>query len=359
MTLPQEEARDWIGLSLIAGLGGETYRRLLAAFGSPRQVYAAGASNLRQIVSSDIASAIVAGPTGKLVDQTLAWLQIDGNHLVTLGDQAYPQALLEIPDPPVMFYAKGNVELLNRPTIGIVGSRHATPQGLKNAESFAQALSEAGWCVASGMALGIDGAAHIGALRGSGSTIAVVGTGLDIVYPSRHRELAHKIAGSGVLVSEYPLSTPSKAHNFPRRNRLISGLSQGVLVVEANLESGSLITARLAGEQGREVFAIPGSIHSPLSKGCHQLIKQGAKLVDSIHDILDELGSVSSRSPAAAEFVKDEDTLLSIMGFELVDSESLMQLSGLTSDQLSAKLLTLELDGKIARLPGNRFQRIT
>ncbi|GBG13804.1 DNA processing protein [Novimethylophilus kurashikiensis] len=359
MTLPQEEARDWIGLSLIPGLGGETYRRLLAAFGSPQQIYAASASHLRQVVNAEIASAIGTGPHGPLIDQTLAWLEIKGNHLITLGDKNYPQAFLEIPDPPVLFYAKGNTKLLNAPTIGIVGSRHATPQGLKNAEFFAQALSETGWCVASGMALGIDGAAHVGALKGSGSTIAVVGTGLDIVYPSRHRELAHQIVEKGVLVSEYPLSTPSKAHNFPRRNRLISGLSRGVLVVEANPESGSLITARLAAEQGREVFAIPGSIHSPLSKGCHQLIKQGAKLVDNIHDILDEFSHVMARHEQAFETAKAEDTLLSVMGFEVMDSETLIRLSGLTSDQLSAKLLTLELEGSIASLPGGRFQRIT
>jgi DNA processing protein len=359
MTLPQEEARDWIGLSLIPGLGGETYRRLLAAFGSPQHIYAASASSLRQVVSIDIASSISVGPQGELIDQTLAWLEVEGNHLITLGDKNYPRAFLEIPDPPVLFYAKGNTELLNVPTIGIVGSRHATPQGLKNAESFAQALSETEWCVASGMALGIDGAAHIGALKGPGSTIAVVGTGLDIVYPSRHRELAHQIAEKGVLVSEYPLSTPSKAHNFPRRNRLISGLSRGVLVVEANPESGSLITARLAAEQGREVFAIPGSIHSPLSKGCHQLIKQGAKLVDNIHDILDEFSHVTARPDPGSETAEAEDALLSVMGFDVVDSETLIRLSGLTSEQLSAKLLTLELEGSIASLPGGRFQRIT
>lgn len=358
MTLPDDEARDWIGLSLIPGLGGETFRRLLSAFGTPQQIYAAPISMLQQVVSSEIASRIASGPDDEQLAITLAWLELPGNTLITLGDDAYPQALLEIPDPPVMLYVKGEPALLNRPVIAVVGSRNATPQGLKTAESFSQALSEAGWCVSSGMALGIDGAAHRGALRGSGSTIAVVGTGLDIVYPARHRELAHEISEKGVIVSEYALGMPSKASNFPRRNRIISGLARGVLVVEANLESGSLITARLAGEQGRDVFAIPGSIHSPLSKGCHQLIKQGAKLVDSIHDILEELGTVPISSTGPDVMDKPGHSLLDKMGFDIVDTNSLIQLSGLTSNEVSAMLLTLELEGKVASLPGGRYQRL-
>jgi len=274
MAVPADDTRDWIGLSLIAGLGGETFRRLLSAFGTPRQIYATSVSALCQLVSTDIARQIADGPDESALAPALAWLQQSGNSIVTLADTAYPQTLLEIPDPPPLLYVKGGAAHLNHPAIAVVGSRNATPQGLKNAEAFAQALSEAGWCVVSGLALGVDGAAHSGALRGPGSTIAVVGTGLDIVYPARHRELAHEICAKGVIVSEFALGEPSKAANFPRRNRLISGLARGVLVVEANLESGSLITARLAGEQGREVFAIPGSIHSPLSKGCHRLIKQ-------------------------------------------------------------------------------------
>lgn len=358
MALLEQEARDWIGLSLIPGLGGETFRRLLSTFGSPQQIYASPASILRQVVSSDIAARIADGPDDAQLAPMLAWLRLPGNTLITLGDAAYPQTLLEIPDPPIMLYAKGNLALLGRPSIAVVGSRNATPQGLKTAEAFSQALSEAGWCVSSGMALGIDGAAHRGALRGVGSTIAVVGTGLDIVYPSRHRELAHEIAENGVIVSEYALGTPSKASNFPRRNRIISGLAHGVLVVEANLESGSLITARLAGEQGRDVFAIPGSIHSPLSKGCHHLIKQGAKLVDSIHDIIEELGAAPISLDVPDDKNGAEHPLLDQMGFDIVDVESLVQSSGLTSSEVSAMLLTLELAGKVASLPGGRYQRI-
>ncbi len=352
-----DDARYWIGLSLISGLGGETFRRLLSNFGTPQQIYATPISTLKQVVSSEIAIQIADGPDEKCLAPALEWLNQDSNRLITLADSSYPAGLLEIPDPPPILYVKGHAHRLCTPTLGIVGSRNATPQGLKNAEAFAEALSNAGWCIASGLALGIDGAAHRGALRGNGSTIAVVGTGLDIVYPARHRELAHQIVEAGVIVSEFPLGEPSRAGNFPRRNRIISGLSGGVLVVEANLESGSLITARLAAEQGREVFAIPGSIHSPLSKGCHQLIKQGAKLVDSIQDVLEELGNAPIFSQPV-EFTAAEHPLLEKMGFDAFAADTLIALSGLTSNQVSAMLLTLELEGKIASLPGGRYQRI-
>ncbi len=357
MADPTSDARYWIGLSFINGLGGETFRRLLTSFGLPEQIYATSVSALRQVVSHEIASQIAEGPDDAMVAPALAWLQLPGNHLITLADGSYPASLLEIPDPPPLLYVKGDLATLKKSIIGVVGSRNATPQGLKNAEIFSQALSEAGWCVASGLALGVDGAAHRGALRGTGSTVAVVGTGLDIVYPARHRELAHEISQRGAIVSEFPLGEPSRAGNFPRRNRIISGLSRGVLVVEANLESGSLITARLAVEQGREVFAIPGSIHSPLSKGCHRLIKQGAKLVDSIHDILEELGS-APMSGSVGALAEPCHPLLEHMGYEIVAADALIQASGLTSDQVSAMLLTLELEGKVASLPGGRYQRI-
>ena len=356
--LAPEEAGLWIGLSLIPGLGSQTYCALLRRFGTPDQIYAASYQDLKSVVPDKIASVIREGLAREHVQDALDWLQQPHNHLITLADADYPRALLEIPDPPPLLYLKGDRARLNVPTIAIVGSRHATPQGERNAESFAQALSEAGYCIASGLALGIDGAAHRGALQGRAGTIAVVGTGLDIVYPARHRELAHQIVQHGALISEYALGTPSKPQNFPRRNRLISGLSQGCLVVEANLQSGSLITARLAGEQGREVFAIPGSIHSPVAKGCHQLIKQGAKLVDQIQDILDELGNhlpaPKSPTPPAAEH-----PLLQRMGYDPVSMEALVQRSGLTGDTLSAMLTVLEIEGQIAVLPGGRFQRMS
>ena len=358
-TTPNDTAL-WIGLSLIPGLGSQSYRALLSRFGTPDQIYGTAYADLRQATSEKIARKINDGPDMGAIADTLTWLQAPHHHLVTLADTDYPKALLEIPDPPPMLYAMGNLALLNVATLAIIGSRNATPQGEKTAEDFACALSEAGYCVVSGMALGIDGAAHRGALRGRASTIAVVGTGLDIVYPARHRELAHQIAEQGLLISEFPIGTPSMAQNFPRRNRIISGLSRGCLVVEANMKSGSLITARLAAEQGREVFAIPGSIHSPVAKGCHQLIKQGAKLVDSSHDIIEELGNAPSvgkeSSPIAPEATHP---LLQQMGHDPVGIDALAERSGLTGENLSAMLMMLELEGKVAPLPGGRYQRIT
>jgi len=356
---PHDDAALWVGLSLIPGLGSQTLCALLSRFGSPEQIYASSYQDLRTAVPEKIASGIANGPDSIAVAPALAWLASDNNHLVTLADTHYPKALLEIPDPPPLLYLKGQPEYLNVPTIAMVGSRNATPQGEKNAENFAHALSDAGYCIASGLALGIDGAAHRGALQGRSGTIAVVGTGLDIVYPAKHRELAHQIVAHGALVSEYPLGTPSKPQNFPRRNRIISGLSRGCLVVEANLQSGSLITARMAAEQGREVFAIPGSIHSPVAKGCHQLIKQGAKLVDDMQDILDELGGAPAKIARHPAATSEDHTLLVHMGHDPVSLDTLAQRSGLTGETLSAMLLVLELEGKVAGLPGGRYQQIS
>lgn len=352
-----EDAALWVSLSLIEGLGGQTLRALLRQFGPPQQIYATPVRELRKMVSPEIAQQIGAGPNPEQLAPTLAWLQQPDNHLLTLADEQYPKTLLEIPDPPALLYAKGRLELLEQPAIAIVGSRNATPQGEKTAEEFAHALSDCGYCIVSGLALGIDGASHRGALQGRASTIAAVGTGLDIVYPARHRELARSIAQQGLLLSEFPLGTASLAQNFPRRNRIISGLSRGCLVVEANVHSGSLITARLAAEQGREVFAIPGSIHSPQSKGCHQLIRQGAKLVDSIQHILEELGTAAAPATAPQPDA-EEDPLLAQMGFDPVGMDTLIARSGLTSESLSAMLLLLEMEGKVASLPGGRYQRM-
>ncbi len=289
-TQDTNEAAIWICLQQIPGLNGQGICKLLSQFGSPENIFAASHQALKQVVSDAISNLIKQGPDLEAIEPSLQWLQKDGNHLITLADAHYPQALLEIPDPPPVLYAKGDLSCLTMPAIAMVGSRNASVQGEKNAEEFAYALSRQGLCIISGMALGIDGAAHRGALKHeNGKTIAVVGTGLDIVYPSKHRELAHKIVAQGLVISEYSIGTPSRPENFARRNRIISGLSLGCLVVEANTPSGSLITAKCATEQGREVFAIPGSIHSPTSRGCHALIKQGAKLVDCIRDITDEL----------------------------------------------------------------------
>jgi DNA processing protein len=354
----------WVALTQIQGLGNAGICQLLAKFGSPEDIFGAHAKQLREVVDADITQKITDGINVEAIKPTLDWLKKDNAHLVTLADSNYPQRLLEINSPPAVLYAIGNLKWLNHPAIAMVGSRSATPQGEKNAEDFAQSLCDQGLCVVSGMALGIDGASHRGALRSNGATIAVVGTGLDIVYPARHRDLAHKIAERGLIISEFPLGTPSKAQNFPRRNRIISGLSLGCLVVEANVDSGSLITARLAAEQGREVFAIPGSIHSPVSKGCHQLIKQGAKLVENTTDIIEELKNVlPEHSPNGSlaplgHIAAEPNKLLASMGFDAVNFETLLTLSGLTTEALSSMLMVLELEGKITIIKGGKYQRL-
>ena len=348
---------SWLALNRIPGLGNEGQRRLLQTFGAPDQIFATPVHSLKQVVQPAVAEAIAQGWNETALEPVATWLKDALNSIVTLADPDYPQALLNIPDPPLLLYVKGRRELLNRPALAIVGSRNATPQGLSNAEAFAQAASTAGLCIASGMAHGIDAAAHRGGLRGPASSIAVVGTGLDKIYPAANRELAHQLAQEGVLISEFDLGTPPLAANFPRRNRIISGLSLGCLVVEASLQSGSLITARMALEQGREVFAIPGSIHSPQAKGCHYLIKQGAKLVESAQDILEELGQFTSAQTAQTT-VNEEHPLFAHLGFDPTDLDSLSQRSGLTIEALSAILLQLELNGDVATLPGGLYQRI-
>lgn len=358
-----KEKSLWVALSFIQGLGSQTYCQLLKAFGDPANIYASSFKQLIEIVSEKIAIDIGKGVDEDALKDTIHWLSQPNNHLVTLADKEYPKALLEINDPPPFLYTKGNLALLNQASIAIVGSRNASVQGEKNAEAFAQGLCEYGLCVVSGMALGIDGAAHRGALKANGATIAVVGTGLDIVYPAKHRDLAHQIIEkNGLMISEFALGTPSKPQNFPKRNRIISGLGLGCLVVEANLQSGSQITARLAGEQGREVFAIPGSIHSPMAKGCHQLIKQGAKLVDDLRDIIDEIGieniAHQSTENIAVTETATEHKLLDLMGFEPTSLEALVHLSDLTVGELSSILMLLELEGKIASLNGGLYQKI-
>ena len=354
--------KAWLALSLTRGLGGESARRLLKEFGSPDAVFAASISSLKSAVKADIAAEISKGIADDTIAPALVWLEDNNNHIVTLADSDYPQALLNIPDPPLLLYVKGRLDLLNRPALAVVGSRSATPQGINNAEAFAKSLSDAGLCVISGLAHGIDAAAHRGALRGQGkdqgSSIAVVGTGPDKVYPAANRDLAHALAQQGALVSEFPLATPPLAANFPRRNRLISGMSLGCLVVEASLQSGSLITARLALEQGRDVFAIPGSIHAPQSKGCHALLKQGAKLVETAQDILEELGGMFISPALTTNPAGPNTALLEHLGFDPVDADTLSMRCGLTIAELSAMLLTLELDGRICVLPGGLYQRI-
>ncbi|MFM8338606.1 MAG: DNA-processing protein DprA, partial [Fluviibacter sp.] len=289
------DLRAWLNLTLPAGVGPRTQQQLLTAFGHPAAVFDAGLSAIAGVVGIKLAQSLLDGikleAQQMLIEQTLAWLNEPGHHLVTLADKDYPQRLLESADPPSLLYVNGDPAYLNHAAIGVVGSRSATPQGIENARAFSKVLADAGFSIVSGLALGIDAAAHEGALRSDtrSGTIAVVGTGIDRVYPASNKKLAHLITGNGCIISEFPLSTVAAASNFPRRNRLIAALGQACLVVEAAPASGSLITARLAGELGRDIFAIPGSIHAPQYKGCHALIKQGAKLVECAQDILEEL----------------------------------------------------------------------
>ena len=366
--MPHEHATpiaDWLRLEQAVGVGRRSVHALLAVFGTPGAILCAGPAALGAHVTPAQARAICAPVTpalAALIDATLAWLAGPDHHLVTFDDPRYPPALAEIPDPPLLLYVSGRVALLAQPLVAVVGSRNASVQGRVDAESFAAALSRAGLCVVSGLALGIDTAAHEGALRGTGSTIAVVGTGLDRVYPARNRALAHRIAAQGCIVSEYPLGTPPLAANFPRRNRIISGLAAGVLVIEAAAQSGSLITAQLAAEQGREVFALPGSIHSALTKGCHRLIREGAQLVETVDDVLMAmrlsplagLPQVDAAAPAS----EDDAILLDALGHEPVALDELLARLAIDPGALSARLLELELAGLVARLPGGRMQRI-
>ena len=374
--MERAELTAWLRLTLTPGVGNDTARKLLAAFGSAQAVFDQSATALRQVGSDRLVSAVILEPPklAELLQATLDWLAGGENRVVApIGSAHYPAALLNIEDPPLVLYMMG--AQLNRAlaahdsiaknlamNLAVVGSRNPTPQGESNARQFAKALAEQGLCIVSGLALGVDGAAHDGALLGGGTTIAIVGTGLDRVYPKKHLALAHRIAASGLLISEFPIGTPPLNANFPKRNRIISGLSVGTLVVEAALKSGSLITARLASEQGKDVFAIPGSIHSPQSRGCHYLIKQGAKLVETAQDVMEELKiPLSSVVQAVAhdeEAPERDSSLLSALGFDIVSLDAIQARTGLPTPELQAKLLELELDGFVTRLPGGLFQRM-
>ena len=357
---PDPGLASWLQLSLTPGLGSSALRALLKQFGLPQAVLARKRAELAPFAAPAVLQALDSERVAQAVARAMEWAAAQSHQVITLADEAYPKALLEIPDPPPVLYAHGNAALLQRPGIAVVGSRNATAQGESNAQHFARALSDSGLAVVSGLALGIDAAAHRGGLAGAGSTIAVLGTGIDIVYPTRNAELAAEIARRGLLLSEFPLGTPAAAHNFPRRNRLISGLARGCLVIEAALPSGSLITARFAAEQGRDVFAIPGSIHSPLSKGCHSLIKSGAKLVESAEDVLAELSGFRQSGYASTSMQPGStDTgLLAVMGHDPVDVDSLCERAGWSAEQVTSELLRLELDGRVTALPGGLYQRL-
>lgn len=394
--LPPEEISAWVRLSAEPGLGPVQARQLLQALGLPQHIYASRPAALARLLPLELAQSLGAPMSDAAQEQAaraLEWLQHPQHHLLTLADPAYPKALLDTHDPPLLLYVNGRPELLSAPTLAMVGARNASAGGIDNAQAFARHLAGQGWCIASGLAMGIDAASHRGALLAGpegGSTVAVLGTGIDIVYPARNHQLAHEIAQHGALVSELPLGCPALPHQFPRRNRIVAGLARGVLVVEAARQSGSLITARLATEIGREVFAIPGSIHSPLSRGCHALIRQGAKLVESAADILEELAPRSGPAQASPVAVSGpsaatapspparpgrlgaavaldraphapHDTgqrrVLDAMGHDPVDVDTLQRRTQLQVAELHAALLALELDDAVARLDDGRYQR--
>ncbi|MDE1463821.1 DNA-processing protein DprA [Spartinivicinus poritis] len=377
-----QKLSDWVLLHSVSGVGANRFSQLVARFGSPTQALQQPASKLSDYLpakSIEIIREIQQG-AGKEYDQlqsllvkTEQWLEHPNHHLIACIDECYPRAFNHLTDPPPLLFAVGNPDLLELPQLSIVGSRHPSKSGEENSYHFANTMAKGGFTITSGLADGVDAAAHKGALDAEGHTIAVVGTGLDLVYPAKNKALAERISQDGLLISEFPLGTKPQASNFPRRNRLISCLGLGVLVVEAALQSGSLITARLAAEQGREVFAIPGSIHNPLSKGCHQLIRQGAKLVDSVEHIWEELKhslntysavrelsiAVAGQEPEEQPVIQsleledpNQQQVLDAIGDETTSMDMIMARTGLAANDVNNLVLELEMQGFIAAVPG-------
>lgn len=362
------DLRHWLALYRAPGIGSAGFQALLERFGSPQVLFEAGRGTWSACGLSAETLAYLQAPDWAAVDADLAWLAQPGHHALTLHDSAYPPLLRETAGAPPILFVLGDPAVLVAPQLAVVGSRNPSAPGRETAYEFARHLAGAGLVITSGLALGVDAAAHQGALDGGGKTIAVAGTGLDRVYPARHRELAHRIAERGALVSEFTPGTPPLPDHFPRRNRILSGLALGTLVVEAAAQSGSLITARLAAEQGREVFAIPGSIHNPLARGCHALIRQGAKLVETAQDILEELGPAAhTLTPVPAmgsagndhpEFAVEAAKVLESLGFEPAAVDIIVERSGLTPDAVSSMLLVLELQGYVASTAGGLYTRV-
>lgn len=347
------------------------FSSLLARCGTPAQIFDSSARDLSGLNLAAETLAWLKSPDWDAIEKDRLWLESSHTRLVSCLDPEYPALLRELSDRPIALFARGNTKLLDSPQLAMVGSRNPSGEGRRNAEEFAAYLAGCGLTITSGMALGIDAAAHRGALKATGMTLAVWGTGLDKVYPPAHRELAEEIATKGLIVTEFAPGTPPLPYNFPRRNRLISGLSVGTLVVEANQSSGSLITARLASEQGREVFAIPGSIHNPLARGCHRLIREGAKLVESAGDILEELApllkletsparvsSAPARAPAAEPEDPEYRLLLNSLDYAPTSVDALVERTGLTPEVVSSMLLMLELQGQVEAAPGGHYSRV-
>ncbi len=369
-----EELESWISLWRVSGVGAKYFQTLLSHFDDPAAVFNATSSSLKQAgISQSLADTILDNKESDSAKPDLEWLNVANNHyIITIDCPEYPNLLKQTDSPPPLLYVHGDLSIINDPQLAIVGSRNPTQSGLTSAYDFAKYLAQTGLCITSGLALGIDGSAHQGALDGNGPTIAITATGIDRVYPAKHRNLAHKIVESGAIISEFPIGTQPRSGNFPRRNRIISGLAHGTLVVEAALKSGSLITARLASEQGREVFAIPGSIHNPLAKGCHQLIRQGAKLVETAQDILEEMSAVidlseidqpildqpSNTNSAETNTDPEHQILLEKMGYDPTPIDQLVVSTGFKAESIAAMLLILELQNQVSSNGGGTYTRI-
>ena len=360
---------QWLVLDLAPGLGCRSAHALIETLGSAAAVCTASHSQLQAAGLEKETVEAIRNPDRAYIDQALAWHDRPGQIILTPDSESYPRKLTAINDPPLTLYVRGDPQVLDLPQLAVVGSRSPTKGGIENAREFSRVLVENGIVVTSGLAAGIDGAAHAGALDAGGPTIAVCGTGVDRVYPSHHKRLAERILEQGAIISEYRLGFRPMPQNFPRRNRIISGLSLGVLVVEAAVRSGSLITARMASEQGRDVFAIPGSIHSPLARGCHSLIRDGATLVESVADILAELqysiGNAQSTQTLpgktadifSSQYDEEYHQLVTAMGYDPVSVDVLVGRTGLTPDAICSMLLILEMDGVISSIPGGNYQR--
>ena len=370
-----EELENWISLWRVSGVGAKYFQTLLSYFDDPAAVFKATSSSLKQAgISQNLADTILDSKDNDSAKPDLEWLNAaDNHHIITINCPEYPKLLKQTDGSPPLLYVHGELSIINDPQLAIVGSRNPTQSGMTSAYDFAKYLAQTGLCITSGLALGIDGSAHQGALDGNGPTIAIIATGIDRVYPAKHRDLAHKIVETGAIISEFPIGTQPRSGNFPRRNRIISGLAHGTLVVEAALKSGSLITARLASEQGREVFSIPGSIHNPLAKGCHQLIRQGAKLVETAQDILEEMSAVidlSDVDQSILEQSSNTDTtetnniesehqiLLDKMGYDPIPIDKLVVSTGFKAESIAAMLLILELQNQVSSNGGGTYTRI-
>jgi len=376
-----KELQHWVSLLRVSGVGPKTFQKLLLAFASPEAILNASNSSLKKIGISDSLANAITSYDKNLTVPDVEWLEAEENHhIITLECDKYPALLKQINSPPPLLYVHGNLSILNDPQLAVVGSRNPTQGGKTTAYDFAHHLAKTGLCISSGLALGVDGIAHQGAVDANAPTIAVIATGIDRVYPAKHRQLAHDIVEKGAIISEFPIGVQAKPENFPRRNRIISGLSHGTLVIEAALQSGSLITARTSMEQGREVFAIPGSIHNPLARGCHQLIRQGAKLVETAEDILEEmaplielnniisqqlnvnpkteqLGLIES-AESDGSLDKDQQQLLELMGFDAVPIDALVERAKLPVEQVSAMLLMLELQNYVSSSGNGTYTRL-